>query len=306
MVQLDVDLQSSGLEDSRALRTRLSKMDASSRYGKQPQAEYKSWEGEDVYEPPYKKPPTFGDLGLAKHTSPDQVSFATNPRQNKDSHPYGTYGKTPSFGPSPESEDIMDITNDIVDLSSADSLVNQSSRGSITSISPPSMHQETAQPSWDSYLNSDQAAVHLNDTQASNQSQFTESNYAFNDMDLNQPMSGIYVDPSIEMAAGMASFANNEWALPSAGPLMVPGGSDSLPGAKTGFTPEPTGLTPGPTGLTPGRPDDNLFNISEAEWTQMMDDPSLNLGWESTLADSSVFHWAESTTRKDGSSNWIG
>lgn len=319
LVQLDVDLQSAGLEESRALRTRLAKMDAPSELRQHPMG--RQWDA--AHEPPYKKPPTFGDLGLAKHVSPDQVSFATNIRQSKapvcitnmlpsetqssNMSTYGTYGKTPSFQPSPNSEDFMDTTNDLVEMSSADSAINRSSRGSITSISPPAMGQENGQPAWDSYNKNGQIFAYSNDHQTTNQNQFGENGYYnFNDLDLNQPISAIHLDPTTKPTAEDVGFRSDDWMIPNTGTGMTPGEPNSFSAAGMGFTPGPTGLTPAATGLTPGVPSDSFLNMSEAEWTQMMDDEMLNLGWGSTLADQSVFHYAESTTRKDGSNNWNG
>lgn len=280
LVQLDVDLESAGLEESRSLRVRLARMSAENAgvvdHCSMPHVRL----GDDARPQP-KRTRTFGDTGLAVHTSPN----ATAPGSADNGYPPGyAYGmqtgdqsqtstmglmphtagesyrvpvriRTPSGNPSPQtvSEEAMDLTGDN-DNSTPGSLQNYSTNSN-TSYTPTSAKGII----WsnETFESTETRAVHIPST-----------THSVSMTDLEQPTTGY--------SGSMFLGEMNDFTMPS-----WPGSHE---GQNTMFTQgvPSTGFTPGPssgTGFTPGASAD-ILGMSDAEWRQMMDHGMLDMGWE--------------------------
>lgn len=278
IVQLDVDLEAAGMRDARLMR---SAQQASKNHPDYPHFQREATQGPSLTDSiGLKQPPrTFGNSGLAKHSSPSENHFGNVMQQDlPPGYAYGmssaerttpfsyisqdgrtfsvpSRGKTPSADPSPqtladEMEVSCDTNNDHATPSSnSNSHHNFSSHASSNhSFTPPSLHQDeflppqTQAPFATTYA---QHNNHLKDVNIT--TMFNPNDNAFSDFDF-------------------PAFRNpGHNSVPNADPFPV----------QSTWSMGTTGLTPGAsTGLTPTG---DIMNLSDAEWGQVLDGFT---GWE--------------------------
>ena len=303
LVQLDVDLQNAGLEESRSLRTRLAKKTDWSTgcwaggtkgdSGIPGETSASSSPGQIWNQTGRTERPVFGDLGLAAYSPLNGQNLTKPPQQDPTDKPCSktraydseqsnssridrTYSipsrqKTPSSNLSPYSEDVMDFQADLVELSSTDSRRNEFSHDSTTSYTPPSVSQDPGQVLWDASMGSEKRAVYLGELQPLESDYWEQNNSAeFATSDRNfgfeEPFVGTFAK---QHSANLHASQSNG----GDGPGQVTG---------TGLTPGAMGSFAAASGLTPGQ-SGGLLDMSEAEWKQMLDDGLMDMGWQSNM-----------------------
>lgn len=254
IVQLDVDLEGAGLEDSNSLRANLPRFGATeaTRSSGCPIAEW--LEMEPIKE---KRHPTYGDTGLAAFTEPNRAAMpvvsgpqkpdtfmAANMEFNNDTGSYqlpnrqrtpgsmqgsqsGSYQSPQSFNPEMDTSPDGSGSGDHRSPNSlSQSLHNLSSHTSNTAHSP--QNKQRSDPSLTNGI--------MRPFDVSDLSTFTTDfeMHSFPGSSAEQQQSG-FVMPQ-------------DWNMGS-----------------TGLTPGPTGLTPGASGLG------DMMGMTEADWLQMME-----------------------------------
>lgn len=281
LVQLDVDLEGAGIEDTNALRVQLA--------NKSPTEASRS-EGCPMQQLHLDHAPVYGDNGIAAYNEPsgnpnlsstvqqqqqpafnftettemtdESIAFMSMGGNTFDlpNRPAGqTPGSNPSSGmhQSPQSfnNPEMEITPDTSagERLTPGSQYNSSGHASNKSYSPSNLWQSD------------------NGSTNNNNNNINSTTNAFADFDMHN------YQPSND---------NQGFVLPSgwgsSGTGMTPGGGTGMtPSGGTGFTPGPTGYTPNVSGMG------DMLNMSDAEWNQMMDNMQYN-DWQTGLDHSEV------------------
>ncbi|KAF2151970.1 hypothetical protein K461DRAFT_279495 [Myriangium duriaei CBS 260.36] len=275
LVQLDIDLQGAGLEESRSLRNRLSKMAGGAPYkgpqGGCPMPMMPPDDQAPKNQPPRHQHHTFGDNGISGLTDP-------NARQNQGSRfqSYSDSGrspgattdssdgrrfaamptrtKTPSTRPSPAtvSDEAMDFTIDGTDAFSPGSFAAQSSHTSNVSRTPPLFHTDS-QGDFDATkaMNLDVTSMSNEEFQAIMNGLATETMYTPGSS--NDPMSILLGSGPEDSNFTMPNFS------------FSPGPTDNDQDLHTGFTPLPSG---------------DMAAMSTDELMQFLDPNAVEMGWE--------------------------
>ena len=268
LVQLDVDLEGAGLEDSRSLRNQGPQKQMANRSPGCPS---------DHLGMGHRQ--TYGDIGLASYNDPSANVPLTATASSQQ----------PSFG-----------YDNVTDMSSGGSMgfipsVNQFDLPSRSAPSPAShqssgMHRspQPFNPDMDTSPDTSGGEHHTpNSSTQQNMSTHT-SNTGYSPQNLQQQ------DPS---SGGMGPTPGQLTGLfePNDGTFSTDFDMHSFPAAtadqqQPGFVlpsnwgTGSTGLTPGPTGLTPGTSGmGDLMGMTDADWNQMMDNMSFT-DWESGVA----------------------
>ena len=294
LVQLDVDLEGAGLENTSAMRASMPTQQA--KYGSKSAGCPTT--GEDSHHIP-----AYGDNGLGMYTDPSSTipmtTDAPNPQAAQSHAPTGLnreesprnsgfiYGRqfdlqnrqqrspasnqSPGMGTSPQGiiNPEMDTSPDgsgggdrPTPNSSAQSQHNMSSHTSNSAYSPQNMQQSDANSAGQTSLSGMYTQADLD--------AFTA------DLDMHNFSIPQQQSMSANTNGNPNSLDNFVWNndLQSGGTGFTPGPTGLTPGGPTGLTPGgPTGFTPGgPTGFTPGAsgPNDFMNNFTEADWNEMM------------------------------------
>ncbi|PNS19846.1 hypothetical protein CAC42_7813 [Sphaceloma murrayae] len=292
LVQLDIDLQAAGLEESRSLRNRLAKATEAikvSRYNCQDiSLETNRQAPEDASTMSVPQGHAFGDntmqyLANAARPAASRFQSVSDAGASPASNGAGpdvtrmrhmpTRTKTPSVRPSPAtvSDECMDFTCDI-DSASPGSFNGLSSYTSSTSQPTPPLfsQQETQSSNWSSDkplftpgISSATSTNPMNNMNSMNPT--TMSNEDFQTL-MNTYSDSLFTDPTL------------------ADPLnTIMGGTSE----DTAFTMPNFSLSPDLGGtnaqdstvFTPGNANGDLLTMSDEEWKQIVDSGMLEMGW---------------------------
>lgn len=278
LVQLDVDLESAGLEDSASLRAQMPKQ--SSKATKSPG----SPQGQDgVSDSSCSGPPTYGDSGIAIYNQPDSDQVPKIPLVPRHVDPF-TYsqhevnGNFADFRPM-QANAQYDLQNREQRTPGSTHTINGSSPGSNTYRSPvnngdmdtspdgsggDNRSPESQQNQSSHTSNTDYSPATQDQRQRQQNANFTQSQSHFQSPQGHLQAAQAAYDPLdfSNLPIDYSTFSN---------PVL-----DSLPhttawqgatgGGNVGFTPGVSmGFTPGAGGIT------DLPNLSEAEWTAMLE-----------------------------------
>ncbi|KAK4560456.1 hypothetical protein LTR86_005652 [Recurvomyces mirabilis] len=284
LVQLDVDLESAGLEDARLKRFDMAKMPGPDEPNVQTGCPF-TMGMQDMTNGTCH--PTYGDQGLSIYNDPNAGGEIVQPITEVNSFDYNTADmsdyasggafelpnrqrtpgsstyRSPASGANAEMDTSPDGSNEqATPLSSSNH--NSSSRTSHTGYSPQDLHQQRQQQSQ--AMPPSSTSYQVDNTQAA-----FPSVYSFDMAD-------------VPTNTSTAPLQNNfDFALP-----------ENWANGSTGFTPGPsTGLTPAPTGMTPGAFNDMM---TDADWTQMLDDFS-NTAWSAGMPHDAAMHEVPSQKR---------
>lgn len=280
LVQLDVDLEGAGLEDTLALRQFMPKpaTGIANRSPGCPQAHLGMPEAAQTF-----RPPAYGDQGLAVYNQPDTHNVPSIPVTSGISEPYehSNQGTSDSSfaGFTPKDPNQFDVTTR-----------EQRTPGSLHTLSDSNQYRSPANLNTDMDTSPDGSGVgnggqHTPSSQQNNsshssntaysppnaqnqtQQQQQQQNQTFPPTSQSQPYDTTFFNPN-DPAFTTASFDMSSYQTTS---FDIPQQdfSESQGWGMSGAT----GLTPGPggTGLTPGGPGNDIMNMSDADWNQMME-----------------------------------
>ncbi len=290
LVQLDVDLEGAGIEDTSSLRTPMQQAATAyeaTRSEGCPMSQIHLDHRPNYHETqvPVMAPsrPSFGDMGLAAYNDP-----SGNPNLSS------TSTANPTFNYNHEVSEMTDESLDFMIPGGTFELPNRPAGQSPGSSNQSSGVQRSPQ-SYNSEMDitRDASGDHLTPNSSAHQSASGHnSNTGYSPKNLWQPdintSSGMQqTDPSrftpndmgafsdFDMNAYAASTGNeqNGFVLPStwgsSGTGLTPGPTGFMPAA-TGMSPAPTGMTPQTTGFTPSASGMDMLNMSEEEFNRVM------------------------------------
>ena len=284
LVQLDVDLEGAGLEDSRSLRAQppLNKPATANRAPACP-TEHLGISGA----------PTYGDIGLAVYNNPTtNTPIASTASEQQPAFGYEdhlanmTVGSNGGF--------ISNATN--FDLPNRAARSPGSNQSSGIHRSPQSFN-----PDMDTSPDgSGSGGGHQTPNSSTQQNMSTHTSHTgYSPQNIQQssdtPPSGRMPNEHGRLGAGI--FAHNDTSYSTDFDMhsFPASAADQqqqgfvLPtdwGAASGLTPGmsgSTGFTPGPTGFTPGANMGDMMGMTDADWNQMMDNMNFNNEWDSGL-----------------------
>jgi hypothetical protein len=261
LVQLDVDLESAGLEGSRNLRAQVNKTPtAPIRPGMGgcglPQTGLQPVEGDTMnMQTDQRTPPVYGDQGLGVYNDPSKNPHIVPVVQNA-----GVFGY--------KHDDYQNFTN--TNNSSPFELPNrQRTPGSLQGShrSPQSANNNVEMDTSPDNSNDQQTPGSSTHSQPNQSSHTSNTGYSPQGTQGGQPhslFSGVFD------ANNNASFATDfdMHSFPHSAAENQPTGfvvSQNWNSGSTGFTPGPS------TGMTPGSSMNELLGMSDADWNQMMD-----------------------------------
>ncbi|KAG8626088.1 hypothetical protein KVT40_006489 [Elsinoe batatas] len=293
LVQLDIDLQAAGLEESRSLRNRLAKTG-----GVAPMQASKMCTNGGTQEVPGPTGPmpqaprqsrSFGDNNIAYLHQAAAQPAASRVQSVSDSGQSPVNGngtdfsrvrfmptrtKTPSTRPSPAtvSDENMEFMGDAFDSASPGSFNGFSSHTSSVSqqTPPPLNHRDTSSSTW----SNDKPLFTPTTTTTTNPLAATISAMSNDDFQamMNQYTDSIYTDnnnnnnPSDPMNVIMGG-TNDDTAFTMPNFSLLDNGSNQAPGLDS------TGFTPGPSN------GGDLLAMSDEEWKQIIDSGMVDMGW---------------------------
>ncbi|KAF4549547.1 Fungal specific transcription factor domain-containing protein 68 [Elsinoe fawcettii] len=296
LVQLDIDLQAAGLEESRSLRNRLAKLGGvapmqASKMCTSMQEMAESPSSTTSSKPPVPRGHAFGDNTLqylsqaaaprAGESRVQSVSDSASPPVFNGTGAdfprvrfMPTRTKTPSTRPSPAtvSDENMDFTGDAFDSASPGSFNGLSSHtSSISQQTPPLLnHRDTQSSTWSNEkplftptTTADNNPMNTNNIMSNDEfqamiNQYTDSIYTDNNT-FNDPMNNTIMGGTSEDTAFTMPNFNLDQSL------NVPSGLDS------------TGFAPGPSS------GGDLLAMSDEEWKQIVDSGMVDMGWNGTF-----------------------
>lgn len=256
LVQLDVDLESAGLEDSRTLRSQKLDPGLANRSEGCPMQHLRM--------PPFVSEgiaPTYGDQGLSRYNNPNQASQMVPPTAAS------TFGFTSTDTPGHSSgSDRFELPNRQRTPGSFQGSATHRSPQSATNVemdTSPDNSGDNRTPS-STTVSHQNASSHTSHTGYSPQSQ--------------QPLDQGTLSPTHQDLAHLAGIFDPNNSTFSTDFDMHTFPASAPENQQPGFVvPQnwgagSTGLTPGPTGMTPGRDMGDLMGMTDADWNQVMEE----------------------------------
>ncbi|KAK4959473.1 hypothetical protein LTR10_004278 [Elasticomyces elasticus] len=273
LVQLDVDLESAGLEDARQLRAAAPKLGTSEPTVNGGCAFTVGMQQADTA----NCKPTYGDQGLSLYNDPARTSSIVPPAStNINSLDYT----------SAEMSDYISGTS-AYELPS-----RQRTPGSLHTTNTRSPTQGIMGGPIDMDLSPDGSNDQSTPNSSNNSQPMASSRTSYTGYspqnvqqhDLNA-IGAMNADPNHTLPNTFLFDVNNfdsGMGQQSQGGFVLP---ENWSAGHTGFTPGPSGMTPGPgTGMTPGAMND-MMNMSDADWNQMLGTFEGNNNWDAGLHD---------------------
>ncbi|KAM0723098.1 hypothetical protein Q7P37_001298 [Cladosporium fusiforme] len=271
LVQLDVDLEGAGLEDTRALRQQMPKQSTTA--NRSPGCPSGHLGMSEVNATP-QRPPAYGDQGLAVYNQPDSQNVPSIPVHSGISDPYNQELSDSSFANFTPHDGIQfDVTNreqrtpgSLHTLNDSNTFRSPANLNPDMDTSPdgsgaggqhtPSSQQNSSHTSNTAYSpQTQQDAIqqqHQNHPPPTSQPAYTTNNQTFFDPN----------DPAFTTAFDMSSFPATAFEAQSQQSFLQNQTWDSGGGGG--------GLGTG-TGLTPGGPGVDIMTMSDVDWNQMME-----------------------------------
>ena len=282
LVQLDVDLEGAGIENTADLRTNAQnpKPFAPTRAEACPSEHLVM--GHQT---------TYGDLGLSSYNDPNSTSNLTSTAPSQPSVPsvQSSFGYTDLSNMNEEHHMGFMASSEFSLPNRQRSPASGPSSGMHRSpqemdVSPGASTGEHRTPNSSSHQSQQNLSAHTSHTGYSPQNMQQSSN--------EQPTPGrlgaslfnpndAAFSTDFDMHSFPTSTADNQppgFVLPSnwgsSGTGLTPGPTGMTPGTGSGFTPSGTGFTPGPSGMN------DMINMSDADWQSMMDSMGFQPDWE--------------------------
>ncbi|KAK6395382.1 hypothetical protein LTR65_000853 [Meristemomyces frigidus] len=259
LVQLDVDLEGAGLEDSRSLRMQA--------VPQQPAVADRSPGCPFTLgmKPPIRVP-TYGDTGLSSYNDPNQrVNLA--PSASNDAEPFGyTRGDMSHSIAAPRATELPSRQRTPGSMQGSATYRSPQSGDNFDMDLSPDGSGDQRTPSSTSFSQQN-ASSHTSHTGHSPANQQQSSGGVPRDL---AGLSGIF-DPNNNSFSPDFDMHNFPASTTDPQGFVLPQNWDE---GRTGFTPGPTGMTPGRTGMTPGSGMEELANamgLSDADWNQVLD-----------------------------------
>lgn len=270
LVQLDVDLEGAGLEDTRALRQFLPKpTNTAKRSPGCPQAHLGMPDTTQI-----SRPPAYGDQGLAVYNQPDSHNVPSIPVTSGvvDAYEYSNQGGSDSSftGFTPNDSNQFDVASR-----------EQRTPGSLHTISDSNQYRSPANLNTDMDTSPDGSGgaggQHTPSSQQNNSSHASNTAYSPpNAQTQQQQQQQQYSMPStsqpqpFNVASNPAFFDPHDPAFTTASFDMSSYTTAAFDVSQHDFS-QTQGWEMGGTGLTPGGSGADIMNMSDADWNQMME-----------------------------------
>lgn len=286
LVQLDVDLESAGIDDASSLRVQLQG---------DPQGMPTRSEGCPMEHMHLEHPPTYGDIGLAAYNVP-----SGNPNLASTS----TVSQPPTFNYT-EATEMTDESLGFMPLGGTFELPSRPSGQSPGSNPSSGLHRspQSYNPDMDTspdvssgeHLTPNSSTQHNMSGHTSNTSYSPKNNNLWqtenmaNNLRSSEPagLTGMMGNNSNAFAEFETMTFPTSTANDQSGFVLPTNWSSSGGGGGSGFTPGPSGMTPGVTsGMTPGALGmGDMMTFSDAEWNTLMENMQFN-EWDSGVGHS--------------------
>ncbi|KAK5168028.1 uncharacterized protein LTR77_006595 [Saxophila tyrrhenica] len=288
LVQLDVDLEAAGIEDTSSLRVQQNNTS--------PMGPNRS-EACPMQQIHLDHRPNYGDMGLAAYNDP-----SGNPNLNS------TSAVQPTFNFNTDNTEMTEESLDFMAMGGTFDLPNRPAGHQSPGSSNQSSGIQRSPQSYDPAMDISPDADHLTPNSSTHQTSSGHASthgYSPKTLPLWQPdqiptakmqsqtdparltsMLGNNMDAytDFDMNAFSASNPGNDMnSFPTStdqSGFVLPSNWGSGSGG-TGLTPGNTGMTPGPTGFTPGASGmGDMLNMSDAEWNSIMENMQFGGAWE--------------------------